>query len=231
MRRFLVFLVVLAVLLVGADFGARYVATQKIGEALQSRLGVGQPPTVDIAGFPFLLQAVRGEYGSVRAALPPETLGPLTDVRVSVELQRVRLPLSEALSGTVDRLTADAGRIRLTVPTAAVAAAVGLPGLTVTAQDGALVVGATVTVLGQSYPVTARLDAAVDDAALVLRSGELSGAGLTLPTEVTNALATLVDLTVPLDALPFRVTSGSVTVDGADVVVDATTGPLDLATG
>jgi hypothetical protein len=230
-RKFLVFLVVLAVLLVGADFGARYIATQKLGDALQSRLGVSQPPEVDIAGFPFLVQAVRGEYGDVSAVLPPETLGPLAEVGVSVDLERVRLPLSEAVSGTVDRLTADAGRIRLSVPIASLAAAVGVPGLTVTAQDGALVIGATVTVLGQQYPVSARLDAAVDDAALVLRSGEISGAGLTLPAEVTGALAALVDLTVPLDELPFRVTSGSVTVDGADVVVDATTGPLDLATG
>ena len=229
MRKLLIFLVVLAILLVGADFGARYLATQKLGDALQSRLGVSQPPEVDIAGFPFLRQAVRGEYGDVSAALPSETVGPLSDVGITVDLINLRLPLSDAISGSVDRLTAASGRIGLTVPTASIAAAVGLPGLTITGQDGDLVLSATVTVLGQQFPVTARLDAVVDDAVLSLRSGEVGGAGITLPAEVTGTLAALVDLTVPLDELPFRVTSGSVTVDGADVVVDATTSALDLA--
>lgn len=229
MRKLLIFLVVLAILLVGADFGARYLATQKLGDALQSRLGVSQPPEVDIAGFPFLLQAVRGEYGDVSAALPSETVGPLSDVGITVDLINLRLPLSDAISGSVDRLTAASGRIGLTVPTASIAAAVGLPGLTITGQDGDLVLSATVTVLGQQFPVTARLDAVVDDAVLSLRSGEVGGAGITLPAEVTSALSTLVDLTVPLDSLPFTVTSGNVSVVGGDVVVDATTSALDLA--
>jgi hypothetical protein len=91
------------------------------------------------------------------------------------------------------------------------------------------VLATTVTVLGQQFPVTARLDAAVSDSVLTLRSGELSGAGITLPAEVVSALSTLVDLAVPLDGLPFTVTSGTVGVSGADVIVDATTSALDLA--
>ena len=229
MRKFLAFLVVLVVLLVGADFGARYLATQKLGEALQSRLGVAQPPDVDIAGFPFLVQAVRGEYGDVSAGLPSETVGPLADVGVTVDLINPRLPLSDAISGTVDRLTADSGRIHLTVPTASIATAVGLPGLTITGQGGDLVLGATVSALGQQFPVTARLDAAVTDSVLSLRSGEVSGAGITLPAEVVGALGALVDLTVPLEGLPFTVTAGAVSVSGGAVVVDATTSALDLA--
>lgn len=228
-RKLVTFLFVLALLLVGADFGARYLATQKLGDALQSRLGASQPPEVDIAGFPFLLQAVRGEYGDVSAALPSETMGPLSDVGVTVDLVNLRLPLSDAISGSVDRLTADSGRIVLTVPTAAIAAAVGLPGLTITGQDGDLVLSATVTALDQQFPISARLDAVVDDGALSLRSGEVSGAGITLPAEAAGAMSALVDLTVPLDSLPFTVTGGNVAVVGGDVVVDATTSALDLA--
>lgn len=228
MRKFLIFVIVLGALFVGVDFGARYLATQKLGDALQSRLGVAKPPDVAVAGFPFLPQAIAGNYGRVTAVLPAATLGTLSNVEVTVVLDRVRLPLSDAISGHADQLTADAGRIRLAVPVASLAAAAGNPGLRITDQDGSLVIATTVSVLGQQYPVTTRLDAAVIDSALVLKSGSISGDGLTLPPEVVGTLAPLVDLTVPLDSLPIAVTSGSVTVSGTDVILDATTGRLDL---
>lgn len=229
MRKLLGFVVVLAVLLVGADFGARYLAVRQVGDAVQTRLGLAERPDVAISGFPFLTQAVQGRYDSIRATLPAVTVGPLGAVRVAVVLNGVRLPLSDAISGDVDRLVADTGRVRLTIPTTAIAEAVGLPGLSITEENGDLVVAARVTVLGREFPVTARLDAAVSDSVLSLRSGALSGAGITLPTQVTAALQDLVDLAVPLDTLPFTVTSGDVSVVGTDVIVEATTSGLDLA--
>ncbi|MEO5832263.1 MAG: DUF2993 domain-containing protein [Nakamurella sp.] len=230
MRKLLIFVVVMVAVFVGADFGARYLATQKLGDALQSRLGVANPPEVAVGGFPFLTQAIAGSYGSVTAALPATTLGPLSNVEVTVILDQVRLPLSDAISGSVDQFTADAGRIRLSVPVASLAAAAGTPGLRITDANGTLVVKASVTALGQQFPITTRLDAAVTDSALILKTDSIRGDGLTLPPEVVGMLAPLVDLTVPLDALPFAVTSGRVTVSGTDVIVDATTGRLDLGT-
>lgn len=230
MRTFLGFLIVLLVLLVGVDFGARYLADRQIADAVQTRLDLTDRPDVSIGGFPFLVQAVEGSYDSITATLPPSTVGPLSGVGATLVLDGVRIPLGDALSGNVDRLTADGSRLRLSVPTASIADAAGLPGLTITGQDGALVLSATITVLGQQFPVTARLDAAVTDSSLVLRSGDVSGAGITLPSEVLGAVSTLIDLTVPLDGLPVRVTSGGVTVVGTDLVVDATTAALDLST-
>lgn len=229
MRKLLGFLVVLAVLLVGADFGARYLAARQVGDAVQTRLGLAERPDVAIAGFPFLTQAVQGDYRSISATLPAMTVGPLGAVGVAVVLDGVQLPLSDAISGDVDRLVADTGRVRLTIPTSSIADAVGLPGLRITEENGDLVLTANVSVLGQEFPVTARLDAAVGDSVLSLRSGALSGAGITLPTQVTDALQTVVDLAVPLDALPFTVTSGDVSVVGTDVIVEAATSGLELA--
>ncbi len=228
MRRLLAFLVVAAVLLVGADFGARYLATRQLADALQTRLELPARPEVSIQGFPFLVEAVQGRYRGVSATLPATTVGPLSGVGVGVALGGVRLPLSDAISGDLQRLTADSGRIRLTIPTASIATAVGLPGLRITERDGTLELATTVDVLGRQFPVTARLAASVSDSVLSLRSDALTGDGITLPAEVLAAVNTLVDLTVPLTGLPFTVTTGSVSVDGGDVVVDATTSSLSL---
>ena len=234
MRRLLGFLLVLAVVALGVDFGARLFAARQIGDAVQVRLGLDERPEVTIAGFPFLVQAVRGEYRSIGARLPATTLGPLTGVSAGVVLDGVRLPLSDALGGDVDRLTADSGRARLTVPAASIGTAAGLPGLAVTTQDGGLLLAATVTVLGQQVPVTARLDATVTDGVLTLRSGGIEAAGIALPDGAGAALGdlgNLVDLTVPLDGLPFAVTSGTVQAAGSNLIVDASTSALDFATG
>lgn len=228
MRKLVGFLVVLVVLLVGADFGLRYLATRQIGDALQSRLNLATRPDVSVDGFPFVLQAVEGSYGTIHAALPPATVGPLDDVGITVALDGVRLPLGDAIAGNVDRLTADGGQARLTVPTSSVAAAAGLPDLRITEENGSLVVTVTISVLGRQFPVTAQLDATVTDAGLSLRNGAISGVGVTLPSEVLSTVTALVDLTVPLDGLPVVITGGRVSVAGTDLVIDATTSALDL---
>jgi len=64
-RKFLVTLVVLAALLVAADFGARVYAESQTAAAVQAQLGTATAPDVSIEGFPFLYHAVRGEYPQV----------------------------------------------------------------------------------------------------------------------------------------------------------------------
>jgi hypothetical protein len=228
-RRLVGSLVVLAVLLVGADFGLRFLAARQIGDAVRQRLDLPQRPDVSVAGFPFLVQAIEGRYDGVSARLPATTLGPLGGVTAAVELIGVRLPFSDAVSGNVDRLTADSARARLAVPVGSIAAAAGLPGLQVTSDDGGLTLSATVTAVGRQFPITARLDAEVVDSTLTLRSGSISGAGVTVPPEAVAALGALVDLAVPLDGLPFTVTGGRISVSGTDVVVDATASALNLS--
>ena len=65
MRKLLITLVVLAVLLVAADFGLRAYAESRTADAVQTELGTSARPDVSIEGFPFLVNAVRGEYPQV----------------------------------------------------------------------------------------------------------------------------------------------------------------------
>ena len=63
MKGFLVTLLVLVVLLVGADFGARWIAEDRVATQLQSQLKLDEKPDVAIHGFPFVTQAASGDYG------------------------------------------------------------------------------------------------------------------------------------------------------------------------
>lgn len=125
-------------------------------------------------------------------------------------------------------MTVSESRLRVVVPTESVATASELPGLRITGEAGALVMATTIVVADQPYPVTAGLDVTVSDAALVLRSGEVTGDGIDLPAEVAAGIGTLIDLTVPLDDLPVTVTGGSVTASGTALVVLATAGNLQM---
>jgi LmeA-like phospholipid-binding len=228
MRRLAITLLVLVILLIGADFGLRFVATNRIGDAIATRLGLASAPDVSITGFPFVTQAINGQYDTISATLPPAAFGPVQNVSVSVDLLGVRIPLSDALSGNVDALTAEGGQVRMTIPVASIASAVGLPALLVESAGGFLQVSTNLTVFAQQYPVRADLTATVVDSTLELHSGGVSGDGVALPAEVSQAIGTLISLDVPLAGLPFTIARGTATVVGTDLVVNATTSALTL---
>jgi hypothetical protein len=229
MRKLVIGLVVLLVLLVGADFALRYIATRQISEAVATRLQLSQQPAVSISGFPFITQALNGEYDTISASLPPTTFGPVSNVSVNVDLLGVRIPLSDAVRGNVDALTAQSSQVRVTIPVSSVAAAVGLPTLQVTGAGDSLAVTTTVTVLNQQYPITAQLGATITDSVLHLSTGPISGLGISLPAEIVAAIPPLVALGIPLTGLPFVITSGAVSAVGSTLVLDATTSALNLA--
>ena len=115
------------------------------------------------------------------------------------------------------------------MPLSSLAAATGIPGLTITQNGSALTVSATVTVLGQQFPVSADLQVGVTADGIVLNSGAVTAGDVEIPAEVVSAVGTLITLSIPLDSLPFRVDSGSVRVADAALVVDATVSDVTFA--
>jgi hypothetical protein len=73
-KALLVTLVVLLGLLVVADRVAVNVAEDRVAQQVQSSGRLAGPPTVDIGGFPFLTQAVAGDYSDVRLQLSADDL-------------------------------------------------------------------------------------------------------------------------------------------------------------
>jgi hypothetical protein len=105
-RRWVIALVVLVLLLVGADFGAAAYAEHMISQKARTQLQLTDDPSVTIHGFPFLTQALGGDYShiSVSAAGVPVG-GKLQDVALNAELEDVTAPLSDLTNGNTKAIT------------------------------------------------------------------------------------------------------------------------------
>lgn len=97
-RRLVIALLVLAGLLVAADFGAAALAESAVSREMRTQLGLADDPSVRINGFPFLTQAVGGRYSSVDVDANRISVGELEDLSVSAQLRDVDAPLSMLLS-------------------------------------------------------------------------------------------------------------------------------------
>jgi len=231
-RKFLVTLVVLAALLVAADFGARVYAESRTADAVQAQLGTATAPDVSIEGFPFIYHAVRGEYPQVilTASNIDNTL--LPGIRAELTLSTVTLPLRDAMSSDPSNLAAQATSLQVLIPLTSLAAALQNDLTLSAAPDGSLAVSTTVTVAGQPFAVSGTATLTVADDTLTLTVGSLTAAGIDLTPVVqaaADALAVGLSRSFALTGLPFTVTQAAVTVSGSDVVVTATTGPVHLA--
>jgi len=227
-----VILLVLAALLVAADFGARVYAESRTADAVQAELGTATAPDVSIEGFPFLLHAVRGEYPQVIVTAADINNTLLPGIRAVLALSTVTLPPRDALSGNSSNLTAQSTSLQVLIPLSSLAAALQNDLTLSAAPDGSLAVSTTVTVAGQPFAVTGTATITVADDTLTLSVGSLTAAGIDLTPVVqaaANALAAGLSRSFALTGLPFTVTQANVTVSGTDVVVTATTGPVRLA--
>ena len=230
MRKLLITLVVLAVLLVAADFGARAYAEHRAAGAVQTELGLTQAPDVSIEGFPFLWHAVQGSYPEVIITASNVDDGRLPGTRARVDLTTVTLPLRDAVAGDTSQLTAQATALQVIIPLSSLQAALPRQDVTLSAgPNGTLQADATLMVVGVSIPVTGSVKLSVADDQLTLTVEGLSAAGIDLTAaaqQAASALASGLTTTVPLAGLPFSVTAGDVQVSGSDVVITVNTGPV-----
>jgi hypothetical protein len=104
-RPIVITLVVLLALLVGADFGAAAIAEYQVSKRARTAFALSDDPAVTVNGFPFLTQAISGEYNHITVdakGVPVRDL--LQDVEVHADLRGVQAPLSDLLSGKVDSI-------------------------------------------------------------------------------------------------------------------------------
>jgi hypothetical protein len=101
LRRSIVALVVLAGLLVAADFGAAAIVEHEVSKKAQEQFQLREHPAVKIGGFSFLLQAFSGEYESVVIDAKGVPVNTLRDVEVHAEMRGVQAPLSDVVGGTL----------------------------------------------------------------------------------------------------------------------------------
>jgi hypothetical protein len=194
-----------------------------VAEQIAEKGALQGTPEVDIAGFPFLTQAVAGRYDDVRIGLTAAELGQPEGTRADLVLRGVEVPLSAAISGSVREVPVE--RIDGTATLSYELLSAQLGGDTTLHREGdGLRITKTVELLRQEIPLTATGTVTLDGNDLVVDVANATGAGVDIPDLLVDRVADLLDLRYAVPALPFGLTLTSVTPadDGVDVTVEAT---------
>lgn len=254
----IVLLVVVVVLLVVADrvgvtIADNQVATQVQNKAESEGIKLGQKPTADIGGFPFLTQVLAGRYDRIDVHLRDLTTRNsagrnLTLPKLDIRATGVDAPLDTIMNGngsiTADKITGT-GVIpfsyiqQLAQQNAGNATINGLKDIkdiTVRGKDGKLLFGATADIDGQgiiadqSVKLTGQAKLTVDKQTLHIDVTSLTTADTKLPAllqslldSALNSLAPQLSTTVGLTGLPYNLTVSSVRVGDDGIDVTAAT--------
>jgi hypothetical protein len=223
----LVALVVLLLLVLGllvvVDRVGHGVAENRVAEQLAARGRLTGTPKVDITGFPFLTQAVAGNYDDIRIHLTAEELGQPAGTRADVSLRGVHVPLSDALSGSVRQIPVDRVDGTATLSYALLAHQVG--GNTSITQEGdGIRLTKSVTVLGVDFDLTASGTVTLVGQDVRVDVHDASAAGVTVPARILSTAEALLDFSYRVPGLPFglQLTSVRPAGPGLDVTVEAT---------
>lgn len=100
MRKLVITLIVVVGLLVAADFGVAAAAEYQVAKKMRAQFGLTDDPEVRINGFPFLTQAISGDYRDVEIkASGVPVRDELRDLEIQADLHHVRIALSDLLAG------------------------------------------------------------------------------------------------------------------------------------
>lgn len=218
-----IIVVVLLALLVVADRVAAAVAESAVEKRLseQSPFTPVSKPHVSIHGFPFLTQALDGRYDDIEVSGRSLTVDRVNDVTLDAHMRGVHVPLGKAMSRNVTSLPIDHVDASVVIPFREIARLTGIPGLTVTSNNGAFHVSMTVNLPGLSAGATASADAVLHLRAnrLSYAVGQISVDGVAAPSALTSVLAEQMNGTVQLPTLPYRlmITGVAPTQDGVRV--------------
>lgn len=220
-RKLAIGLVVLLVLLGVADRVTESFAEKAIADRIDAELD--QRPKVEIGGFSFLLQAMRGRYDDITVSGDRASQSGLGVSDFTAELKGVDIPLSDAVEGSVSR-----------VPTELIrgSAVVGFPDLAEVAGNGIAIeadgkervrVTGTLTLAGERVEASAVSEVSISTTKLTVRAVSFQVNGVVAPAAVQRAIRDLLDVSVNLPTLPYelKVEDVSVTDDGIRLAASA----------
>ena len=219
----LVLLLIVVGLLVVVDRVGVGVAEDRVADQLAQRGGLAGTPDVDITGFPFLTQALSGEYEDIRIHLTAEELGQPAGTRADVSLRGVQVALSDALSGSVQEIPVDRVDGTATLSYALLAQQLG-GDTTLVAEGDGIRLTKTVEVLGFDFALTATGTVALAGQDVLVDVQDASAGAVDVPDRVLEEAEELRDFRYSVPALPFGLQLTSVTpaAEGVDVRVEAT---------
>lgn len=217
----LVMLAVVVGLLVAADRFGVTLAERTVASRLAATGELTASPTVTIEGFPFLTQALRGRYDQVELRAPGVDTGTVRLSGLDATLRDVRVPLSDALSGSVRSVPVGELDATAVVSYAELSRLSGDRGLTVVREGDLVRVTGEVTALGRTITASALSSLRLDGNAVVLTAESFEVGNQGVDKALSRVLGKRFDLRVPLKGLPFGLTVRSLRVAPQGVVVRA----------
>ena len=141
MKRLGIFLVVVAVLLVGADLLLRAVAEGSAAKLIDKKVTQGAEPDVDLGGFPFLPSLFAGHFDRIDIDISSASEGQLLMEDIELTLRDVELDAFELRDGK-GALRAESLRGRATISEATINEILSAehPDVRVEVEDGRIMV-------------------------------------------------------------------------------------------
>jgi hypothetical protein len=217
----LVTVVTVAVCAVAADRISLVLAERAVASQLQVSGGLSTRPDVSIRGVPFLTQAFAGEYDDVEVSASEVTAGGARLSRLDVSLRGARVPLSDALSGSVTAVPVDGLRATVLLSYADISAQLRDRRLTVAPAGEQLRVSGTVQVLGRTMSASAISTVSLSGASVVVTAKRFEVGHAVANRAVTAALAGRFDFVIRVGQLPYGLTLSSLRVSPDGIVATA----------
>lgn len=216
MRKLIIFLVVVIVLVVAADRGAKYAAESAVSKQLATSYDLQPAPKVTVNGFPFLTQAISGTYRQIDVQMAEVSRDDVYVQDVTAHLYDVRAPISEVINGARN-ITAARASGTATVPYAVLKKR--LPsGFSVKPDGSKLKLSGEARALGLSVPVTATVAVKVGQEGVVAKPSHVTVAGGRVPG---SAVADQVGFVIPVRDLPMHLQVQDVQVTPKGLQVSA----------
>ncbi|WP_225728392.1 MULTISPECIES: DUF2993 domain-containing protein [unclassified Nocardia] len=222
MRAILILIVVLAIAAIVGDRVGVVVAQNEIGRQIAAQYKLPNEPRVRIGGFPFLTQAVDGNYHDIDIRV-----GDWSDQKISVHdldvtLTDVSAPLSDVIHNRTSNFVAATANATALVPYDTVKGFAPSGVESISNSPNGLRVTGTFSVEGIPMPATVVVTVAPTDDGIEVTpvSVQAAAGGPTIPLAMLRRTLTF---TVPLQRLPLgaRVTSIQPSANGLQVTAVA----------
>ncbi|MUL40305.1 DUF2993 domain-containing protein [Streptomonospora sp. PA3] len=198
MRKFLVFVIFVLIVVAVADRGLHYAAESEIASRVEQQYEMTSEPEVTIGGFPFLTQAISGEYEEIRIVTGAIVVEDVQLERVDITALDVRAPLSDLM--TQPSVVAGTAEAKVMLPYSELQKR--LPeGIVIENENGRPRMAGDLAMGQYSTPVSADLNVAVEGDSIVVSPSDIEigqtqfgGRGL---------VDDLLSLEVPVPEMPF----------------------------
>lgn len=210
LKKLLIFVAILGGLAALADRGLAVVAGNATAKSIKMHEGLREDPDVTFRGFPFVTQAVAGEFEEIDVTVRDLEREGVTIDRIDATLRGVEVDLGEAIEGRVSAVPVEAGTATVRVTygdlTAYLASKPG--NIRVVVRDGRPVVVSTFGIPGAGQvEVAGTPTVKVQGTNVRVTVGNVrASAGVGgLTASLAAAAGVRSSFTIPLDELPFGI--------------------------